>query len=72
MYLLDTYVDMGNLSCVKRNSTKSQDDTQDECRSSQSGSLEPVFPRDPVNVSSVPRIVLHPGSQRSLNSVSNW
>lgn len=55
--ILDTYVEMGNLSCVK--STEDGKSHSDNSKSSGT--------RGAVNISSIPKIVLDPGS--SVNSI---
>ncbi|XP_028400264.1 kinase D-interacting substrate of 220 kDa B-like isoform X2 [Dendronephthya gigantea] len=56
----DTYVEMGNLSCVKSPEQKSGEDERGS--GSQSGNKKSAGSRGAVNVSSIPKIVLDPGS----------
>lgn len=68
MSVLDTYVEMGNLSCVKSPDQKSGEDEKDS--GSQSGNKKSTGSRGGVNVSSIPKIVLDPGS--SVPSIPDW
>ena len=63
---------MGNLSCVKSSEAKSQQDIQKDGGGfqSQSNTKQSQASRGAVNVSSIPKIVLDPGS--SVNSIPGW
>ena len=68
MFILDTYVEMGNLSCVKSSEAKLQ---QDGKRFQlQTDSRKSPGSRGVVNVSTIPKIVLDPGS--SVHSIPDW
>ena len=69
MFILDTYVEMGNLSCVKSSEAKSQEETRGNGKRFHfhSDNKKSSGSRGVVNVSSIPKIILDPGS--SVHSI---
>ena len=63
---------MGNLSCVKSTEAKSQLETGEDGKipKSHCNSRKSSGSRGAVNISSIPKIVLDPGS--SVNSIPDW
>lgn len=61
---------MGNLSCVRSSEGELQIETREDGKHSQSGNKKSSASRGAVNVSSIPKIVLDPGS--SIHSIPEW